>query len=242
MTRFVRWASLTPEERRQVDPAFLQNTGGNEVGNLIRSHICSVTLPNRKSCPVEYTRYGARSHRFVFKAPAYRTLWHSERVGNEVAAIAEKAQTLAPLAFKMAQQAEQKEAKRRTPPPGWHSSLSNSTLTLKAKTANGSAGRYTACIQFQSGSLLPIGSQYDEPEKVTQELAEGKYANLQLHGAQKLVIGLCSRWERRWNVAEFVVYPVTEEPKKVPPPEETTGSTEKGSHRKVRTGFSGDRV
>jgi hypothetical protein len=207
MSRFVKWVTLTPEERQQVDPA--SRSGGTDTGSgpLIQSHSASITLPNGQPCPFAYTRYGIRSHRFGFLPPVYQHLWHNQRLANDVRAIQEQAQALSKEAFRLAGQQEQKETRRRTPPPGHCPTASGSPARIKPKNAELLAGRYAVCIQFGSGLLLPIGTAQEDPDRITQELEEGKYAHEQLHGAQKLVIGLCCRWERHWRPAQFVVYP-----------------------------------
>lgn len=174
MSRFVKWITLTPEERRQVQPAHLAYQSGQESGQeggsgasrlpLVKQHACSVTLPDGSCCRVGYTRQSPRAHRFDFDPPLRQTLYAMTALDNSVAGIEAKAQALAKAAFRMAQQEESKTMQRATPPPGYRkATLSSEASRISAKTAQGLAGRYAVCLRFVSGRLLCLGAAYEGP-------------------------------------------------------------------------------
>ncbi len=218
--KFVKWVTLTPEEREAVGGGVRQN--GSSLASLpaIREHTFTVTLPNGADCTVNYTRYGARSHKFQFASPVCQRFWHSDTLAGGINGIEEKGRELVPQAFRLAQLAEQKEMKRKTPPQGVDLKTMG-VLQLSQKSAASYAGLYTVCIRHASGTLFPLGTLYEDPEKAGKELESGAHRKVALFGEQRIVIGICCRYARRWREASLIALPAkspeTEEPKKKPP-------------------------
>ena len=217
--KFVKWVTLTPEEREAVGGDVRQN--GSRVCSLpaVKEHTFTVSLPNGAECVVAYTRYGAKSHKFQFGSPSCQRIWHSDMLAGGVNGIEEKGRELVPQAFRLAQLAEQKEMKRKTPPQG----VDLKTMgvpQLSQKSAASYAGLYTVCIRHASGTLFPLGTLYEDPEKAVKDMEGGACMQITLQGEQRIVIGICCRYARRWREASLIALPAkspeTEEPKKNP--------------------------
>ena len=217
--KFVKWVTLTSAEREAVGGGVRQN--GSRVASLpaTKEHTFTVHLPNGADCNVTYTRYGAKSHRFQFGAPVCQRIWHSDTLAGGISGIEEKGRELALQAFRLAQLAEQKEMKRKTPPQG----VALKTLgvpQLSPKSADSYAGLYTVCIRHASGTLFPLGTLYEDPEKAGKDLESGACMQVTLQGEQRIVIGICCRYARRWTEASLIALPAkpaeTEEPEKRP--------------------------
>ena len=208
MNKGVKWVTLTAEERRMVQPPSPRSAaGGGENGSLLKHHVCKVHLPDQTICQVRYQRDAAQGHRFEFTAPLHERLNVNERLPNSVEAIEAKAQALAAQAYAQAQQSEQKAMQRRTSPPGPTASLCPSGLFLRARTAQAQAGRYTVCVAFPSGNLMPIGHLHTRAETAIVEWEQEVHRRAKPSATQPLVVRICCRWQRRWLRAQFVVYP-----------------------------------
>ena len=217
--KFVKWVTLTPEEREAVGGGIRQNGSRVALCPAVKEHTFSVRLPNGADCNVTYTRYGTRSHKFQFSSPTCQRIWHSDTLAGGVNGIEEKGREIAPQAFRQAQLAEQKEMRRKTPPTG----ASLKTLgvpQLSQKSADSYAGLYTVCIRHASGTLFPLGTLYEDPEKAGKDLESGAHRPVILQGEQRIVIGICCRYARRWTEASLIALPAkppeTEEPEKKP--------------------------
>ena len=77
---------------------------------------------------------------------------------------------------------------------------------MQAKTAAVLAGHYAVCLCSSSGRLSAIGKALAEAEPVIAELADGTHDHVQLFGAQRLVIGICCRYLRRWVEPRFLPF------------------------------------
>ena len=199
--------TLTEDERRMVglrDPFI---GGGQTASGIVRTHSCAVTLPTGQSCSVGYARINASLHRFDFAAPLCQTVWHSGRVINGYAAIESKAQEATEQAFRQVQEAERKTMQRAKPPQGESESL---PPQMSAKSAQAQSGYYALCHQSQSGSLLlPIGPLHAKPEGA-QEAQRRKQAEAGATERGQYVVGICCRWKRRWQAAQWLA-PLPEE-------------------------------
>lgn len=217
--KFVKWVTLTPEEREAVGGGVRQN--GSRVASCpaVKEHMFTVSLPNGMECNVNYTRYGTKAHRFQFGAPVCQRILHSDTLAGGVHGIEEKGRELAPEAFRLAQQADQKEMRRKTPPLGT-SLKSLGVPQLSQKSADSYAGLYAVCIRHASGTLFPLGTLYEDPEKAGKELESGVYREVILQGEQRIVIGICCRYARRWIEPRLIALPAkppeTKEPEKKP--------------------------
>ena len=218
--------TLTEDERRMVglrDPFI---GGGQTASGIVKAHSCAVTLPTGQSCSVGYARISAELHRFDFAAPLCQTVWHSGRVINGYAAIESKAQEATAQAFRQVQEAERKAMQRAKPPQGESESL---PPQMSAKSAQRQSGYYALCQQSQSGSLLmPIGPLCAAPEAVQRERVR-KQAEAGAAERGRYVVGICCRWRRRWQAAQWLA-PLPEEA--IPPEAETEADKKKPRRRK----------
>jgi hypothetical protein len=209
MRRFARGVTLTPEERRLVGLDTPANSASyRSSAGLVHGHACSVQLPDGSSCSIEYTRYGPRAHRFAYAAPLCQQVWITETMGNDLPAIEQKAQEVSSQAFRQAQKDEQKQMRRKTPPPG-KATTQLERPHMSAQTAAHCAGCYCVCLRFESGLFMPHGTLYEDPDKAVQELAEGVHKDVQLVGGQKLVVAICNRSLRCWQEPRFLALPTT---------------------------------
>ncbi|MCX6380331.1 MAG: hypothetical protein NT023_12795 [Armatimonadetes bacterium] len=214
--KFVKWVTLTPEEREAVGGGVRQN--GSRVASFpaVKEHTFAVSLPSGADCNVTYTRYGAKSHKYQFGSPACQRIWHSDVLIGGVNGIEEKGKELAPQAFRLAQLAEQKEMRRKTPPTG-EDLKTMGVPQLSPKSADSYAGLYTVCIRHASGTLFPLGTLYEDPEKAGKDLESGAHRQIALQGEQRIVIGICCRYARRWTEASLIALPAKPpEPEKKP--------------------------
>lgn len=202
MSRFPRYTTFSEAERLRLGlPARIET---ESISPLLRSLTVAVTLPDGKPCSVTYTRDNSRSHKFAYTAPVCRSLWVNARLAGGEPAIQAKAQELAIQAFRQAQQEEQKEMRRKTPPPGRRSPLPPADQRMKVRHADACAGLYAVCVRFTTGYLLPLGRLHEQPEAAQAELAGEEYQHKTLYGGQRLVIGIANRWARCWVEPEFL--------------------------------------
>lgn len=209
MTKGVKWVTLTPEERRMVQPqsSYSSRSIGSGNSSLAKLHICEVQLPDRATCRVMYQRDNGQWHRFSFDAPLHQRLYVENWQPSSEDAIEAKAQELAPQAYTQAQQAEQKAMQQGTPPSGTtRSPVPTSSSLLRPKTAQAQAGQYAVCIMFKSGNVMPLGCLHTKAETAAREWEQAAREREDHTGGQ-LVIGICCRWQHRWIQAQFVVYP-----------------------------------
>ncbi|GDX40069.1 hypothetical protein LBMAG21_03610 [Armatimonadota bacterium] len=157
--KFVKWVTLTPEEREAVGGGIRQNGSRFVCSPAVKEHTFSVRLPNGADCNVTYTRYGTKAHRFQFGAPVCQRILHSDTLSGGVNGIEEKGRELASQVFRLAQLAEQEEMRRKTPPPGASSKMMGVPL-LSPKSADSQAGLYSVCLRQNSGALTPLGTLY----------------------------------------------------------------------------------
>lgn len=204
--KFVKWVTLTPEEREAVGGGVRQKGSSVASCPAVKEHTFTVSLPNGADCNVTYSRYGTTSHRFQYGSPACQRIWHSDALAGGVHGIEEQGRELAPEAFRLAQRAEQKEMRRKTSPTGadlkWQG-----VPQLSPKSADSYAGLYTVCIRHASGTLFPLGTLYEDPEKAGKDLESGVHRQIALQGEQRLVIGICCRYARRWKEAQLIALP-----------------------------------
>lgn len=167
---------------------------------LIRSLECRIEMPDGRTCRADYSRFGPRCHRFAYDAPVCRQIWISHAFPNTEDDIREKARELAPLAFRGAQQRESKDMARKARPAG-HPRVKPE---IGAKAAALHAGQYAACVRLTDGRLLPVGTAYADPDKASEEIASGRFAHIRLEGGQRLCVGICCRFARRWEEPVFL--------------------------------------
>lgn len=179
---------------------------------LIRSHECRVETPDGLTCQTSYTRYGPRCHRFMYADPLCRQIWISYAFSNTLYAIEQTAQELVLQAFRQAQEKESKQMQCKTRPAGHP----REKPQIGAKAAALFAGQYAACVRFTNGRLLPIGTVTTDPDKAAGEIVSGEFAHIRLEGGQRLVVGICCRFARRWLEPRFLA--------RLPSPEETMTS------------------
>jgi len=195
MVRTVKGVTLTPDERKQV---------GYEK---IKTHTCAVTLPNGTSCAVTYTRWSTSSHSFAFAEPLTCTQAVYAPIPNGIAGIEAKAASLVDTLFQQAQQQEQVTMRQKAP--------SQRTMPFKddgpqisARLADQLAGRYAACVQCTSGTLIRVGGTYSTPDMPLKEIQDGEYKAIRLVNGQHLVVGICNRAAQQWEVPVFLPTPV----------------------------------
>jgi hypothetical protein len=216
--RFVKGITLTPEERQQAGYA------GGHRNALLHTHTAEITLPDGRSCNVDYRRHGPGWHEFTFGLPLARRSYSSNRLESSPECILATAIELGAAAFRAAQCAEQQGMQRKSRPKGWTDPLPAEAPRLKAPHAAELAGLYAVCVRLASGALFPCGSAHPEVTAAVQNLTDGRYAHPGLLNGQRLVIGICCRFARRWYEAEFVPLPHTTpepdppEPSVVPQP------------------------
>lgn len=195
MPRYVIGATFTPEERASMNlPP--HGSGSQPIGRVASHHI-TVSLPDGSSCPVIYRRFGAYSHRFLFGDPLHEAVWFPEALHNTPPTIEQKAEELVPKAFAQAMAEEQQMMRHKTVPKG--STVPPGEPQLRAKTAETVAGCYAVCLRASSGRLSPIGRASATAEQPIAELHGDTHAYVQLFGEQRLVIGICCRYLRRWG-------------------------------------------
>ena len=199
VTRFAFGVTLSPAERA------LFTGGPGSRSSLVRSHTYVVTLPDRTTCQVSYTRYNHRSHRFDFGSPVHQRIWIDPYLDGSVAAVEAKAQEVAAQAFAQAQEVEQKQMRRKSVPAGSKKPDRKDPLCLSCKIADQFAGKYAACLKSAHGTYMRIGDAYDAPESVAQELQSGKHDHYALADGQEIVIGICNRSLRRWEEPRLLI-------------------------------------
>ena len=199
MPRYVRGVTLSPQERALLGPA----NGGKST--VVSSHRCTVTLPDDRLCEVSYQRINPRSHKFDFLAPVHQRLWVDPHLDGTVAAIEHEAQSITSWAFQLAQEAEQKEMKRKTASSTERSVCIPHEERLPTKVAVACAGKYAVCLKFGSGNLLRIGAPYSSPEDAILEVEQGKHQTVVLQPSQEIVLGICNRPARQWQEPRFLV-------------------------------------
>jgi hypothetical protein len=218
MSRYARGVTLGSNER-----ATRPKTQPGET-KVVSTHCCEVTLPNGQSSSVEYHRHGATSHEFRFGDPLNQRMWVTQRIGAGTAGIEKKAAALAPDAFRKAQEEERTAMKRSLTSAEARTRTVDGGPEMDTKAAEACAGRYAVCVSFTSGRLLRIGGLYDTPEAAAQEIASGQHRSVRLMNGQQLVVGICSRSERRWTLPKFATLPPGEpvtDPGDVPAEEES---------------------
>ncbi|MCX6378495.1 MAG: hypothetical protein NT023_03325 [Armatimonadetes bacterium] len=223
--KFVKWVTLTPEEREAVGGGVKQSGSRIISFPALKEHTFTVVLTNGAECAVNYIRYGTKSHRYQFGSPVCQRIWHSEPLAGGVNGIEEKGRELAPQAFRLAQQAEQKEMRRKTPPTGTNLK-SQGVPQLNPKSADSQAGLYSVCLRHSSGMLVPLGTCYEEPEKASHDLQSGAHRQVTLYGEQRIVVGICCRYTRQWKEPSLIALPV-----KPPEPEEPEKPVNKPTRR-----------
>ncbi len=204
--KFVKWVTLTSAERDAVGGGVRQNASRVASFPAPREHMFSVRLPNGADCNVTCTRYGTKAHRFQFGAPVCQRVLHSDTLSGGVNGIEEKGRELATQAFRIAQLAEQKEMRRKTPPPGASLKMMGVPL-LSPKSADSQAGFYSVCLRHASGTLVQLGTLYEEPDKACGDLQSGTHRPVTLYGEQQIVIGICCRYARSWKEPSLLVLP-----------------------------------
>ena len=203
MPRCAIGVTYTPEERAKMN---LPPLGAKSVPlSRLDSHETTVSLPDGTCCCVSFRRFGARSHRFVFGTPLTESVWLSEPLINTAPSIEQKAQELALTAFTQAMAEEQRLMRRKSIPKG--AILTPGEPPLQAKTAALFGGHYAVCILFSSGRLSAIGAPCPAHDQPLAALQDDTFAHVQLFGQQRLVIGICCRYLRRWVEPQFLPLP-----------------------------------
>ena len=156
----------------------------------------TVSLPDGTSCPVVYRRFGAYSHRFLFGEPLNEAVWFPEALHNTAPVIEQKTEELVPKAFAQAMAEEQRLMRCKTVPRG--AAVPPGEPQMKAKVADTVAGLYAICLRSSSGKVSAIGHASATAEQPIAELQGDTHAHVQLFGDQRLVIGICCRYLRRW--------------------------------------------
>ena len=205
--KFVKWVTLTQEEREAVGGGVRQNGSRVTSSPAAKEHTFTVRLPNGAECNVNYTRHKVKLHQFQFDSPACQRIWHSESLPVGVNGIEEKGRELTPQAFRLAQLSEQKEMRRKTPPMGVDLKTQG-VPQMSAKSADSQAGLYSVCLRHSSGMLVPLGAPYEEPEKACRDLQSGRHRPVTLFGEQRIVIGICCLYARCWREPSLIVLPV----------------------------------
>jgi hypothetical protein len=203
MTRFPKYLTLTPEERRKAGIGLPAASSPRTVS----AHACTVTMPDGRSGPVAYQRLGATCHRFRYAAPYDQQVFHTGPLERSVEAVERRAADLAPQAFQQAQAEEQKRMRRRTLPRDERSEEQSVAPKIDAKTAERCGGMYAICVRFRSGRLMPAGHVYETPDAARQEIVDGTHGRLRLDGGQQLVVGICNRALRKWQEPAFLAIP-----------------------------------
>ena len=70
---------------------------------------------------------------------------------------------------------------------------------LAAQTAKKFAGLYAVCLRYASGTLSPLSLVFEQPSEALRDLRR-----MQAGDSRTLVVGICCRWGRRWQLARFV--------------------------------------
>ena len=70
---------------------------------------------------------------------------------------------------------------------------------LRRSTAKTFAGLYAVCLRFASGTLSPLSLACEQPAEALRDLRR-----MQAGDSRTLVVGICCRWGRRWQLARFV--------------------------------------
>lgn len=199
MSRYPVGLTLSASERCQV------GAPARSGAMLVRSYVCDVTMPDRSPCTVTYTRFSGTSHQLDYGPPVSQRVWVNHRIHEGVAGVEEAACGNAAFAFHLAQEAEQKEMRRKTPPQGTPAHTPVNDALLDRAKADRFAGQYAVCVRFASGRLMKIGHAYEQAEQAQHELHAGCYG-LQGDSGAQLVIGICNRWARRWQEPRFLVH------------------------------------
>ena len=223
--KFVKWITLTPAEREAVGGGSQRQSG---IAYQFKEHCFTVMLPNGEECMVSYTRYAVRFHSLEFSAPLCQKIGYEGELSG-IQAVEEKGKELAPQAFRMAQQDEQKQMRRKTPPQGV-ALKSIGEPQLRNQSAERQAGYYAVCIRHVSGTLVPKGVLYEDSDKACGELASGVHDRVQLHGEQKLVVGICCRYAKRWQEPKLLALPA-----KPPEPAESPKSPARRTRKTPQT-------
>ena len=198
--------TLTSEERRMAGydrtPGLGKTTAravaSPAPSNDISFHACPVTLPDGTSGQAHYMRYGSGSHAFQFQAPLNERLYGQGTLNGDTAAIEARAQELVGKAWRQAQQGEQKTMRLPSAPSHLLHTLDKEPL-LRRSTAKTFAGLYAVCLRFASGRLSPLSLAFEQPEEALRALRR-----MQAGDSRTLVVGICCRWARRWQIARFV--------------------------------------
>lgn len=200
MVRTVKGITLTPEERRKA---------GYEK-ETIKTHTCSVTLPNGVSCAVTYTRWSTSSHGFAFEQPLNRTQYVNSPIANGIPGIEAKAATLVETLFQQAQQQEQKSMQQKSAGRAT-TRRHDDGPQMSAINAERLAGLYAPCVKCRSGTLIRVGGTYGTPEGAHREIETGRHSKIRLLNEQQLVVGICNRAAQCWQVPTFLTTPQSNE-------------------------------
>ncbi len=202
MSRFVVGVTLTPEERAARN---LLHTGTrSQSPPRLMHHELNVALPDGSSCPVRYRRFAGRSHRFLFGEPLTEAVWVTEPMHSTAIVIEMKAQECASTAFTQAMAKEQTLMRRKARPRG--PILPPSDGPMSAKSAESHAGRYAVCAVSGTGRLSAIGKASVQCDETIAQLTDGTFASFRLLGKQRLAIGICCRYLKRWIEPVFLPY------------------------------------
>ena len=198
--------TLTSEERRMAGydrtPGLRQTTeqaaASPPQSDSISFHACTVMLPDGTSGQAHYMRYGSSSHAFQFQAPLNERIYGQGEIKGGMEAIEARAQELVSKAWRQAQQGEQKTMRLPSAPSHLLHTLDKEPQ-LRPVTAKKFAGLYAVCLRFASGTLSPLSLACEQPEEALRDLRR-----IQAGDNQTLVVGICCRWGRRWQLARFV--------------------------------------
>ena len=198
--------TLTSEERRMAGydktPGMRQTMASApappDPSNDIAFHVCSVILPDGTSGQAHYMRYGSSSHAFQFQAPLNERIYGQGEFKGGVEAIEAWAQELVGKAWRQAQQGEQRTMRLPSAPSHLLHTLDKEPQ-LRRSTAKTFAGLYAVCLRFASGTLFPLSLAYEQPADALRDLRR-----MQAGDSRTLVVGICCRWGRRWQLARFV--------------------------------------
>ena len=198
--------TLTSEERRMAGydktPGTRQTAVSAPVppppSNDIAFHACPVILPDGTSGQAHYMRYGSHSHAFQFQAPLNERLYGQGTLNGGTEAIEARAQELVGKAWRQAQAAEQRTMRLPSAPSHLIHTLDKEPQ-LRPGTAKKFAGLYAVCLRFASGTLTPLSLAFEQPADALNDLRR-----MQAGDNRTLVVGICCRWGRRWQLARFV--------------------------------------
>lgn len=198
--------TLTSEERRMAGYDRTTGTRQTTVGapvppapsNDITFHACPVILPDGTSGQAHYMRYGSHSHAFQFQAPLNERIYGQGTLNGGMEVIEARAQELVGQAWRQAQAEEQKTRRLPSAPSHLLHTLDKEPQ-LRRSTAKKFAGLYAVCLRYASGTLSPLSLAFEQPAEALRDLRR-----IQAGDSRTLVIGICCRWGRRWQLARFV--------------------------------------